>query len=199
MIEVEVKAKITQPDKIIKHLKTQAKFPKEIHQIEIYFNAPDRDFRITDEALRIRISSEGPALTYKGPKIGNLIDKTREEISVNINDLQKTRIILEKLGFQEVDKVSKKRLLFQFNDLSISVDFVENLGEFIEIEGLVTTENEIEIKRKEILEFLNELEVPLEDCERRSYLELLLRSIKDWLQLVLLTIRLMTEMYDHMN
>lgn len=176
MIEVEVKAKITHPDRIIKLLKTQAKFLKEIHQADIYFNAPDRDFKLTDEALRIRISSEGSALTYKGPKIGNLIDKTREEISVHINDLIKTRIILEKLGFQEVEKVSKKRILFQFNDLIISVDFVENLGEFIEIEGLVTTQNEIEIKRKEILEFLNGLDIPLEDCERRSYLELLLNK-----------------------
>jgi len=176
MIEVEVKAKIKHPDKIIKLLKTQAIFLKEIHQIDIYFNAPDRDFRLTDEALRIRISSEGSELTYKGSKIGNLIDKTREEISVHINDLKKTRIILEKLGFHEVDKVSKKRILFQFSDLSISVDFVENLGEFIEIEGLVTTQNEIEIKRNEIFDFLNGLNIPLEDCERRSYLELLLNK-----------------------
>jgi len=176
MIEVEVKAKISHPYEIIKRLNTQATFLKEIYQEDIYFNAPDRDFKITDEALRIRISSEGPELTYKGPKIGNLIDKTREEISININDLKKTRIILEKLGFREVDKVSKKRILFQFNDLSISVDFVEDLGEFIEIEGLVNTQNEIEIKRKEIFDCLNGLDIPFEDCERRSYLELLINK-----------------------
>jgi adenylate cyclase class 2 len=178
MIEVEIKAKIANSKKIIQRLKTKTIFLKEIFQEDIYFNAPDRDFRITDEALRIRTSSEGSALTYKGPKIGNLMDKTREEISVHINenDLQKTRVILEKLGFQAVDKVSKKRMLFQFNDLSISVDFVENLGEFIEIESLVNTQNEIEKKRKEILDFLNELEIPLEDYERRSYLELLLNK-----------------------
>ena len=178
MIEVEVKAKISHPNGIIKRLKSQAKFLKEIYQEDIYFNAPDRDFRITDEALRIRISSEESELTYKGSKIGNLMDKTREEISVNIdeNDLRKTQIILEKLGFQVVAKVSKKRMLFRFNDLSISVDFVENLGEYIEIEILVNTQNEIEKKRKEILDFLSELDIPLEDCERRSYLELLLNK-----------------------
>lgn len=176
MIEVEIKAKILHPNEIIKRLKTQATFLKETIQEDIYFNAPDRDFRITDEALRIRISSEGSELTYKGSKIGNFIDKTREETSVHINDFRKTQIILEKLGFQEVDKVSKKRILFQFNDLKISIDFVENLGEFIEIESLVNTQKEIEKKRKEIINFLNELEIPLEDCERRSYLELLLNK-----------------------
>jgi adenylate cyclase class 2 len=176
MIEVEIKAKISHSNEIIQRLKTQAIFIKEIIQEDIYFNAPDRDFRITDEALRIRISSEGSELTYKGAKIGNLMDKTREEISVNIdeNDLRKTQIILEKLGFQTVAKVTKTRLLFQFNDLSISIDFVENLGEFIEIEGLVNTQNEIEKKRKEILNSLSELDIPLEAYERRSYLELLL-------------------------
>lgn len=176
MIEVEVKAKISNPHNLIYRLKALCIFLKEVTQEDIYFNAPDRDFRLTDEALRIRVSSEESALTYKGPKIGNLIDKTREEISVHINDLKKTRIILEKLGFHEVDKVSKKRILFQFNDLSISVDFVKNLGEFIEIESLVNTQNEIEKKRKEILNFLNELDIPLEDCEKRSYLELLLNK-----------------------
>lgn len=178
MIEVEVKAKISNSNEIIKRLKTQAIFLKETIQEDIYFNAPDRDFRITDEALRIRISSEESELTYKGSKIGNLMDKTREEISVNINknDLRKTQIILEKLGFQVVTKVLKTRMLFQINDLSISVDFVENLGEYIEIESLVNTPNEIEKKRNEILNFLSELDIPLEDCERRSYLELLLNK-----------------------
>ncbi|MFX1518910.1 MAG: class IV adenylate cyclase [Promethearchaeota archaeon] len=176
MIEVEVKANIAHPNEIIQQLNTQTIFLKEIYQEDIYFNSPDRDFKITDEALRIRISSEGSALTYKGPKIGNFIDKTREEISVKIKDREPIQIILEKLRFQPVAKVSKKRLLFRFDDLSISVDFVKDLGEFIEVEGLVQTQKEIESKRTKILDFLEALNIPLEDCERRSYLELLLNK-----------------------
>ncbi len=180
MIEVEVKAKISHPNEIIKRLNTQATFLKEIYQEDIYFNAPDRDFKITDEALRIRISSgEESALTYKGPKIGNLIDKTREEISVKIKDqktLQVIQVILEKIGFQPVTKVLKKRLLFRFNDLYISIDFVKDLGEFIEVEVLVQTQKEIASERSKILNFLEILGVPFEDLERRSYLELLLNK-----------------------
>lgn len=177
MIEVEVKAKILHPNEIIKRLNTQTIFLKEIYQEDIYFNAPDRDFKITDEALRIRMSSEGSALTYKGPKIGNLIDKTREEISVRIINKRETiQIILKKLGFQPVATVSKKRLLFRFDDLSISIDFVKDLGEFIEVECLVQTQKEIASKRTKILNFLETLSVPFEDLERRSYLELLLNK-----------------------
>jgi adenylate cyclase class 2 len=179
MIEVEVKAKISYPNEIIKRLNTQATFFKEVYQEDIYFNAPDRDFKITDEALRIRSSSgEESALTYKGPKIGKLIDKTREEISVSIKDRKSIQIILEKLGFLPVAKVSKKRLLFRFNDLSVSIDFVKDLGEFIEVEGLVKTQKEITSKRTKILSFLKALNIPLEDCERQSYLELLLNRNK---------------------
>lgn len=179
MIEVEIKAKISHPNEIIKRLNIQATFLKEVYQEDIYFNAPDRDFKITDEALRIRSSSgEGSALTYKGPKIGNLIDKTREEISVRIKDQESIQIILEKLGFQPVAKVSKKRLLFRFNDLSVSIDFVKGLGDFIEVEGLVKTQKEIASKRTKILDFLDALNIPLEDCERQSYLELLLNRNK---------------------
>jgi adenylate cyclase class 2 len=177
MIEVEIKAKISDSKKIIKRLKTKTIFLKEIFQEDIYFNAPDRDFRITDEALRIRTSSEGSELTYKGPKIGNLMDKTREEISVRIIKNRETiQIILEKLGFQPVGKVSKKRLLFRFDDLSISIDFVKDLGEFIEVEGLVQTQKEIASKRTKILNFIETLGVPFEDLKRRSYLELLLKK-----------------------
>ncbi|MFX1466744.1 MAG: class IV adenylate cyclase [Promethearchaeota archaeon] len=176
MIEVEVKAKISHPNEIIKRLNAQATFLKEIYQEDIYFNAPDRDFKITDEALRVRISSEGSALTYKGPKIGNLIDKTREEISVRIIKDQETIQILEKLGFQPVAEVSKKRLLFRFSDLNISIDFVKDLGEFIEVEGLVQTQKEITSKRTKIFNFLKTLNIPLKDYERRSYLELLLNK-----------------------
>jgi len=180
MIEVEVKAKISHPNEIIKRLNTQTTFLKEIYQEDIYFNAPDRDFKKTDEALRIRISSgEDSTLTYKGPKIGNLIDKTREEISVKIKDqktLQVIQVILEKIGFQPVAKVLKKRLLFRFNDLYISIDFVKDLGEFIEVEVLVQTQKEIASERSKILNFLEILGVPFEDFERRSYLELLLNK-----------------------
>src|SRR5262249_22673855 len=46
-----------------------------------YFNAPDRDFAITDEALRLRRVGLANFVTYKGPKRDRLT-KTRTEIEV---------------------------------------------------------------------------------------------------------------------
>ena len=80
-------------------------------QEDIYFNAPHRDFTQTDEALRIRriTSKDGNEiiLTYKGAKLDEL-SKTREEIEVNIEDVENTKLILEKLGIQTCATCSKR-------------------------------------------------------------------------------------------
>ena len=50
-----------------------------------YFNAPDRDFARTDEALRVRTIGPANFVTYKGPKRDPLT-KTRTEIEVPLGD-----------------------------------------------------------------------------------------------------------------
>src|SRR6266849_2562959 len=51
--------------------------------IDQYFNAPDRDFARTDEALRIRSIDSANFVTYKGPK-RDAHTKTRMEIEVRL-------------------------------------------------------------------------------------------------------------------
>ncbi|HIH62261.1 MAG TPA: class IV adenylate cyclase, partial [Methanobacteriales archaeon] len=68
MIEVEVKAKTDH--RIKKKLESiGAQKIRTEKQEDIYFNAPHKDFKITDEALRIRETPTRTLLTYKGPKI----------------------------------------------------------------------------------------------------------------------------------
>src|SRR5947209_6151348 len=50
-----------------------------------YFNAPDRDFARTDEALRVRTIGTANFVTYKGPK-RDLQTKTRTELEVPLTD-----------------------------------------------------------------------------------------------------------------
>src|SRR5262245_2449607 len=54
---------------------------KQREEADHYFNAPDRDFARTDEALRIRRIGSANCVTYKGPK-RDLQTKTRTEIEV---------------------------------------------------------------------------------------------------------------------
>ena len=50
-------------------------------QVDRYFNHPSRDFTVTDEALRLRSTPAGVAVTWKGPRLDTTA-KTRREIEL---------------------------------------------------------------------------------------------------------------------
>ena len=50
-------------------------------QVDRYFNHPSRDFAVTDEALRLRSTAAGVAITWKGPRL-DATAKTRREIEL---------------------------------------------------------------------------------------------------------------------
>ncbi len=146
---------------------------------------PVRDFRDTDEALRIRqIQSKNDQnnieITYKGPKEG-ITMKVREEITINVSDGVIAQEILEKIGFHDVATVEKKRINWHLkNDVTISYDEVKELGSFLEIEIISSKKSEeISIKKELICQIEKEI-VPNWDGtdERRSYLELLILQQK---------------------
>jgi adenylate cyclase class 2 len=177
-IEIEAKAYADDLEGIEKKILSMgAKLTWQGEQKDIYYNHPARDFASTDEALRVREEGEKVILTYKGPKIDD-ITKTREEIKVNVGDMPSIKEILIKLGFKEVGVVKKHRKKYILSEFKICLDDVADLGGFVEIESLfypeISNEN-IEMKREDILTFLDELKI--KKMERRSYLELLLDKL----------------------
>src|SRR5205823_342697 len=108
-----------------------------------YFNAPDRDFARTDEALRLRWVGRANFLTYKGPKL-DPHTKTRTEIEVPLAPgeevLEAMIQLLKKLAYHPVAVVQKIRRVFRTNkegfDLEICLDEVTNVGRFVELEML---------------------------------------------------------------
>lgn len=146
-------------------------------QQDVYFNHPQRDFRETDEALRVRQDGEKNVVTYKGPKIDPL-SKTRKEIEIPIGAGMGVRDgmanILRELGFREGGRVVKRREEYEYEregvPIHIAVDAVEGLGTFLELEGNAPLDR-VEGVRDLLLSIAHEL--GLEHGERRSYLELL--------------------------
>ncbi len=102
-------------------------------QRDVYFNHPCRDFSKTDEALRVRFEEGRIELTYKGPREDKRPVKVREEISCNV--LGDVETLLERLGFKKVAEVVKEREVYEKEGTRVLLDRVENLGEFVEIEG----------------------------------------------------------------
>src|SRR5262245_20163485 len=80
-----------------------------------YFNAPDRDFARTDEALRVRTIGSSNFVTYKGPK-RDALTKTRTEVEVPLGDGPEAAVafkqLLRHLGYRDVAEVRKRRQLY---------------------------------------------------------------------------------------
>lgn len=176
MIEVEVKAKINSFDEIREKLgKINAIKIKTEHQEDRYFNSPVKDFRETDEALRIRETKSDEDhdlfITYKGPKIDKK-SKTREEVEMKIEDRYKCIKIFENLGFKEVRTVVKDREYYKFENYEISLDNVYGLEPYMEIEISLEDNSDYYEAQNSIFELFKKLGIR-DGFERTSYLELL--------------------------
>lgn len=172
MFEVEIKIKV-KGDLIQGRLKELGAVKKgRITQKDTYFQHPNRDFGKTDEALRVRVlEAQRAQLTYKGPKIGQ-IGKIREEIEADLQDVDKTVLILKALGFRAVGEVRKVREIWDYEGLEAALDRVDGLGDFLELEVIVAQGNKedalnLAVKRLEKLGLDPKKEI------RKSYLELL--------------------------
>ncbi|MFO7968355.1 MAG: class IV adenylate cyclase [Archaeoglobaceae archaeon] len=171
MIEVEVKFRIENIREVEEKVADFAEFIVDKTESDVYFNSPWKDFNESDEALRIRKDDEGVTITYKGPKIDSMT-KSREEVKVNIDDYQSGIQLLKGLGFTPFGEVVKNRRIYQLEGATFSVDRVEDLGEFLEIE-LQGDRSEVGEKTMQIFRLAQHLGFHEEQSIRRSYLELL--------------------------
>ncbi len=172
MIEVEVKAKIDSFEEMEKRLENLGALKsKKEFQEDIYFASPIVDFAQTDEALRIRTTNNNIFITYKGPKL-NKDAKTRKEVEMNIESAGKAKDIFEEIGFKEVRTVRKNRQYYTYENFEISLDDVEGLNPYMEIEISLEDGKDYDDAQKSIFELFEKLGIT-KGFERTSYLELL--------------------------
>lgn len=176
MIEVEVKAKINSFSEMEEKLdEIGAIKSKKEFQEDIYFNSPIVDFAKTDEALRIRTTKQNDDInifiTYKGPKIDKE-SKTRKEIEMAIEDAKKASGIFEEIGFKKVMAVRKNRQYYAYENFEITLDDIEGLDPYMEIEIALDDGEDYSEAQNSIFELFERLGVT-DGFERTSYLELL--------------------------
>ncbi|NLX98568.1 MAG: class IV adenylate cyclase [Rhodopirellula sp.] len=149
-------------------------------EADTYYAHPSRDFVETDEALRIRRVDDHSRMTYKGPKL-DAATKSRREIELPLGDTAQAAAdwasLLEALGFRPVATVRKHRekalVPWQGREVEASLDQVASVGTFVELE-LMAEDDEFDSARATVSTLAEHL--GLCESERRSYLELLLKS-----------------------
>lgn len=184
MIEVEIKAKITDVQTVAKSLLALG-FTEDrtVSEEDVYYNGNDRDFRKTDEALRIRACRDlkdetgSNELTYKGPKLG-CESQTRKELEVSFEDPAKMKAILSALGYPTVLEVRKLRSTYRFAEITACIDQVDSLGDYLELEKLIEDKKDYPDAVGELYEWLSKLGIPKDSLTQYSYLELLMKQAR---------------------
>jgi adenylate cyclase, class 2 len=169
MFEIEIKAKVSSHVEIEnKVISMGGKFIQKINEDDEYFNHPSRDFKQTHEAFRIRVTDGGAALTYKGPVLPG-IAKARVEAETSVGNPETIRNIFVSLGFIPSGRVKKTRKEYTVNNCIVTLDNIEGLGSFVEIER---TGEDREALEADVLSLARLFCIT--EFERRSYLELVL-------------------------
>ncbi|AGB37373.1 class IV adenylate cyclase [Natronococcus occultus] len=149
-------------------------------QVDTYYDAPHRSFPETDEALRIRTERPEDApdetrLTYKGPLLDET-SKSREEVETAVGSGEKVDTVLTKLDFEPAATVRKDRERFALEGYTITLDSVEDVGDYVEVEREVDDEDALEDAREGAFDVLERLGLDPGAQIRTSYLGLLLEN-----------------------
>lgn len=144
--------------------KEEFKFSYDIIEEDTYFT--DRELTFIDDrvCLRTRKTNEDfLELTYK-PKIDNSIEKYgKKEVNIKLNskDYADIKYIIKELGYIEYVSFKKHRKVYSkiINncEYNIMIDEIENVGNFIELEILVKTEEEKEKFHDELDRFVEKM------------------------------------------
>ena len=181
MLEVEMKFRVPDWGPVVATLAGWGAVPApEREEADHYFNAPDRDFARTDEAVRIRRIGPATRFTYKGPKL-DTATKTRTEIELPLGDGPAVSAdagrFLAALGFRPVAVVTKTRRVYALTrhgfPLEVCLDDVGAVGRFVEVEVMAEAE---QLEQAQAAVRQTAAELGLTEHERRSYLRMLLEK-----------------------
>lgn len=196
MIEVEMKFPIEDVKSLrLKLVGLQAVAEPIEQHVDTYYRHPCRDFAVTGEALRIRRINGRPSVTYKGPKepsgaggsnggngdrgnLGGEPRKIRHELEWSLapgdRDGDKMAALLVHLGFSMVAEVPKRRepfeVLYGGRRVTVTIDNVEGLGMFAEVECMAESEAERDVASRMVGDVAARL--GLRNAEPRSYLRM---------------------------
>ncbi len=171
-IETEIKIKLSKEEfiSIESTMKNKAEFLKNNKQLDTYYQPLHRKFlkdnkKAINEWLRIGIRGNKKILNYKNWYDNIYCDEYEVEID-NDKNLDK---IFQILGLEKIAIVNKVRnTYFYLNKYEVSLDYVDNLGYFIEIEVKKYDENAIK-EYDNLIKVAKDLNLNLNNIDKKGY------------------------------
>jgi predicted adenylyl cyclase CyaB len=163
---IEIKARCNNLDKIRNQM---AELPAEHSGTE---KQHDTFFVTPKGRLKLRQSSlYGDSLipymreNQEGPKQSNYA-------LIKLSNGEKTKKLLSEILGTRIE-VLKKREVYIYENVRIHLDLVENLGEFIELEAVIDSEDEMEANYNKVQHLMELLEIEQKDLMDVAYADLL--------------------------
>lgn len=137
--EIEIKYTLENPEILIQKLNECAIYKGEYQQSDTYYNPPHLDFLKNPENisrwLRLRSQKGYSSINYKSFYPEESFPKTHcDEYETKVESVETLQAILNALDFKPLIVINKRRRSWDLDDVEISVDAIENLGTFVELE-----------------------------------------------------------------
>lgn len=173
MVEVERKYRISNKS-VIENSLNELGYKKAvtIHQSDkVYLQKSDsfRTFKVGDPVTRIREVNGSSTLTFKRA-INSQGDTIEHEMTVE--PASEAEDFLLEIGYKSVTDVDKIRTEFKLNNVTVSLDEVTSLGNFVEVE-ILCNEGEEELAQENIARIAKEIGLNAEDIEKKKYDQLI--------------------------
>ena len=177
--EIEIAVSVRNPKEAERNILKIAKFIREVKQVDNYFVPKDKDFfkkKVTKEYLRVRHDGNKSHLNYSYchyDKHNHFLQTDEYESIVENPDIVDE--VLKRIGMVHKVTVKKLRKHFSYGDFEITLDNIEDLDYFIEIEAKKDFGG-AEKTRDECYKILSKLNVDYEECPDLGYPDMVLRK-----------------------
>ena len=177
--EIEIKLPVNNLNQVKEQLLGKG-FQEEatVRECDMYYNSVYHDVKQRGEALRIRkstnlVTGQSQAqINFKGKKIDS-ISMSRQEYETLVENPEAMEEILIALDFRPVSGVQKTRCCLKRGKMTVCLDQVNDLGDFLELE-MIASEKAMGEEYLKIMEgLLTELGLSMKDTVRTSYLSML--------------------------
>lgn len=171
--EVELKARLNQPEELEVQVAALGSFTAETFKEDIYFRRRGDTARpVPAERYRLRREAGQAVVTFKQLVEAGGVE-VNDEIEFGVDDAHAFFQFADRFGFEPFVVKRKKSRAYQVERAKLELNEVEHLGHFIEIEILCDDQALVPVARTEIARLFTRLGLTPADLEPRHYIELI--------------------------
>lgn len=175
MFEMELKAHVQEPEKVRERVAGFATYVRDFDKSDSYWHGPQWRFARGTKGFRLRSDGQRCIVTFKVKRNEGGIE-INQETEFDVSDPQGFTALVERIGCEPFYRKHKIGSAYTYDGFTIELVRVEGLGDFIEIEKLLDSDDPelVAVILGGLKSILARAGVRESDIEGRGYSELLL-------------------------